>query len=72
MSARDYIKLKTRMTEKQISQQDLSKVCNMTETTFSLKINSKGVFKQSEIQAIVELLEIPKNEIGAYFFTLIV
>lgn len=69
MPARDYIKLKTLMTANQISQQDLAIACKMTETTFSLKINNKGVFRQTEIQAIVEKLKIPQIEIGEYFFT---
>lgn len=72
MSQRDYSKLNGRMAELGITQKCMAGAALMTETTMSLKLNGKGFFKQSEIQAMVNLLQIAPEEIGSYFFTPIV
>jgi len=69
MSQRDYSLLKSLMALRGFTQRSLANTTKMTETTLSLKINGKGVFKQTEIQTIVELLKIEPSEIGKYFFT---
>lgn len=69
MPQRDYSKLNGRMAELGITQKVMASVAGMSATTMSLKLNGKGAFRQSEIQAIVNLLEIPAKEIGFYFFT---
>ena len=40
----------------------------ITNQTLSLKMSGKVQFKQKEIKKISEILNIPKNEIGQYFF----
>jgi transcriptional regulator with XRE-family HTH domain len=64
----NYSKLLGRMRERGISQEQLAKALDKTESTLSLKLNNRFNFKTEEIDAISELLDIPNNEIGAYFF----
>ncbi|WP_368233795.1 DUF739 family protein [Anaerotruncus rubiinfantis] len=69
MSEKDYSKLRGRTVEMGLSQKDVAERIGISETTYSLKLNGRYPFKQSEIQNIVNLLCIPADEIGTYFFT---
>lgn len=40
----------------------------ITNQTLSLKMSGKVQFKQKEIKKISEVLDIPQNKIGEYFF----
>ena len=64
-----YNKLLGRIKEKYSSNKNLAEKIGISERTLSLKLNSKIDFKQSEIEKICELLEIPDEEISSYFFT---
>ena len=63
-------KLKGRIIEKFGTQGNFAKVMGMSERTVSLKLDNQVDWKQSEIVRACELLEIPKEEIADYFFTL--
>ena len=65
----NYNKLLGKMVEKEMTQADLSAIIGMAESTLSLKLNNKSFFSTKEINAICKALDIPKEEIGAYFFT---
>ena len=65
----DYSKLKGRMKEKEISQEDLAARIGKNKSTISLKFNNQGQFTQEEIVNISETLEIPVQQISEYFFT---
>lgn len=69
MGMYDYCKLKGKMKEKGYTQEAIAEVAGLNPSTFNLKLNGKGLFKQSEITAICNLLGIPPTEIGLYFFT---
>lgn len=64
----DYAKLKGRIRESGITQEDLGRKIGLTPTTFSLKLNNKAEFKHSEIEEICVALDIPLVDIPAYFF----
>lgn len=64
----DYSKLRGRIRERGESQDKIAEVARMGKSTLSQRLNNKGVFKQDEIIAICEYLEIQTHEIGAYFF----
>ena len=64
----DYAKLKGRTKEAGYRQEEVGACAGLTPTTYSLKINNKGEFKQKEIEAICRLLQIPADEIPSYFF----
>lgn len=63
-------KLKGRIIEKFGTQGNFAKAMKMSERTLSLKLDNQVDWKQSEIVKACELLEIPKEEIADYFFTL--
>ena len=65
----DYSKLKGRMKEKGITQEDLAKQIGRDKSTISLKLNNQSLFIQDEIDEIINFLDIPANEIKKYFFT---
>lgn len=53
---------------KRLTQKELANMIGITNQTLSLKMSGKVQFKQKEIKKISEILNIPKNEIGQYFF----
>ena len=65
----DYSKLKGRMKEKELTQEDVAKHIDKDKSTLNLKLNNQSYFVQDEILKIVNLLEIPAEEIKEYFFT---
>ncbi|MBQ6546501.1 MAG: DUF739 family protein [Bacilli bacterium] len=66
----DYSKLLGRIKEKSDSNAVFSTKLGISERTLSCKLNNKVDFKQNEITKSCEILEIPDEEIGIYFFTL--
>lgn len=66
----DYQKLKGRIVEKKQKQENLANEMSITKTTLNFKLNNKIPFKQQDIIMLSNILEIPKNEIADYFFTL--
>ena len=66
----DYQKLKGRIVEKKENQENLANEMGITKTTLNFKLNNKISFKQYEIITLGKLLEIPKDELAEYFFTL--
>lgn len=66
----DFFKLKGLIREKRLTQEDVAKKIGIAYSTFNLKINAKAYFSQDEIYKISNLLEIPKDKIYDYFFTL--
>jgi len=65
----DYSRLKGRMKEAGLRQEDVGAAIGLTPTTYSLKLNSKAEFRQSEIEGICQVLNIPFADIPNYFFT---
>lgn len=64
----DYSKLRGRIIEKFQSLFNFSEVIDITYESLSKKMNNKTAILQSEIIKWCELLEIPVEEIGIYFF----
>lgn len=69
MTNMDYRKLLGRIKELGYTQKAVSTAIGVTESHFSRKLSGEFVFKQSEIQSICDLLHIPPEEIGMYFFS---
>ena len=65
----NYNKLQARMVEKGYTQKTLAKELKKNEGTISAKFNNESDFKTSEMCSICEILEIPLQDIGTYFFT---
>lgn len=64
-----YRKLLGRIVEKEGTQSSFASKMGLSERTVSLKVNGKVAWKQSEIAKSCEVLDIPLEEIPAYFFT---
>ena len=69
MPEMDYRKVFGRMAELGMTQRGLAEAIKMGRSQLNLKLNGKYAFKQSEIEKICNVLQIPVEEIGNYFFT---
>lgn len=65
----EYNRLKGRIVEKVGSQKALAEKLGISEIAFSKKINGINRFSSDDIIKITEILNIPKEDIGDYFFT---
>lgn len=61
--------LKGLIFEKGYKLKDVSKILNLSYQSFFRKLYRKGNFTQEEIKKLIELLEIPDEEITKYFFS---
>lgn len=68
----NYELLLKKMKEKRYSQETLAPAINMSRTSLNQKLNSKSNFTQSEILRMAKLLEIPNDDVGEYFFKVVV
>ena len=66
----DYKKLRGKIVEKFSTLQNFAKAMDWSERTLSLKINNKRFWKQSEIIKACKILDINKDDIVVYFFTI--
>ena len=65
----NYSKLLGRFREYGYSQKDVAIYIGVQPSTLSLKLSSKALFTSREIDYICKLLDIAKEDIGVYFFT---
>jgi transcriptional regulator with XRE-family HTH domain len=66
--AYNYSKLLGRLKEYNLTQADLAEAIGKNLGTLNAKFNNKFGFTTQEIDSICEVLEIPNDEIGKYFF----
>ena len=64
----DYSKLKGRMREKGVTQEEIADSIGMNKSTLSLKLNNQFPFVQDEINKLINILDIPADRIKDYFF----
>ena len=64
----DYNKLRGRIVENGLTQEQLANKINMSKGTFSQRINNQYHFSQDEIISICKILNITRENIGMYFF----
>lgn len=69
MPMMDYSKLLGRMRERRLTQEALADAIGISRVQMNNKLNGRSAFKQSDIKEICSLLDIPLEEVGAYFFT---
>lgn len=65
----DFSRLLGLLRERGMRQEDLAKGISRNPGTLSAKLNNQGAFTAFEINAVCDLLDIPKQDIGIYFFT---
>ena len=66
----NYSKLRGKIREKFGTQEKFAKELGISSVSLSAKLNNRVEFTQLEIDKICELLEIPKEQIPEYFFTI--
>ena len=65
----DHSKLSGRITEKYGSQKALAAKIGWTESKLSARLNNLVQFDADEMYMLADVLEIPAEEIPAYFFS---
>ena len=65
----NYRKLKGRIIEKFGTQREFAKACGISGVAMSMKMNNKMRFTSDDIVKMTDLLDIAKEEIDQYFFT---
>lgn len=65
----NYSKLIGRMAEMGETRESLSRKIGLSSVSLRAKLQNKTQFKQGDIAAISEVLEIPADEIVHYFFS---
>ncbi len=66
----NHSKLLGKMRECGFTQEQLAKAIGISKTTFSAKVNNQFYFTSKEMYAICEVLNVPTDEIGEYFFAI--
>lgn len=61
-------KLKAKIVEKGMVQEEIAQALGMTIATFNYKVNNKREFKASEIKKLSEHLSLTAEEVNAIFF----
>lgn len=64
----NYSKLRGKIRECNLTQEQLADAIDINKSTLSAKLNGQFAFTTTEMLSIGAALNIPKNEIGAYFF----
>ncbi|MCI3860110.1 DUF739 family protein [Lactococcus garvieae] len=64
----DYSKLRGRIKERYENEAKFSKVIDSSQASLSSKLNNKTYFKPTDILKILDVLEIPDEEVKLYFF----
>lgn len=66
----NYSKLKGLIRERNLTQEDVASAISLNKSTFNQKLKGKSEFRQSEILAICNFLEISLENISTYFFAI--
>lgn len=61
-------KLKAKIVEKGMVQEEIAQALGMTIATFNYKVNNKREFKASEIKKLSEHLSLTAEEVNTIFF----
>ena len=69
MNNYNYRKLRGRIREKCGTQRVFAHKINRSNTHVSNLLNNYSQFDQEDIDKSIDILEIPREEIGSYFFT---
>ncbi|MGN0707338.1 MAG: helix-turn-helix domain-containing protein [Faecalibacterium sp.] len=65
---RPYKKLRLRMIELDMNQSEAAQMAGIPASTLCGRMTGKTEFRQTEIQALAKVLEIPLDQIGEFFF----
>lgn len=68
MSYRKFHRLRVRFAELDLSQNEAARLAGISEGTMSSRMTGRIPFNIVEIMALCKVLDIPTDQIGAYFF----
>ena len=68
MVSEPFDKIKGKMREMRITQQQLSDELNISIVTLNKKLNGSFNFSWEEMEALIKILDITKDDIAEYFF----
>lgn len=63
-----YHKLRVRFAEMEMRQGDVAQAAGMAKSTMTARMQGKQPFTAWEIQRVAEVLNIPREQYGDYFF----
>lgn len=69
MPKMNYAKLLGRIKECGLTQKELANKAGISESQMHQKLKGTYPFRQNDIQVICNILDIPADSIGVYFFT---
>lgn len=68
MSYRKFHRLRVRLAEMDITQQEAARMAGLAPSTLTTRMTGRVPFNINEVQALCEVLNIPTEQIGAFFF----
>lgn len=63
-----YGKLRGRLAEMGMSQEELARKIHLSATSLNNKMNGKVQFKQNEMMSILNVIRVPVDQVVDYFF----
>lgn len=63
-----YHKLRVRFTEMEMRQGDVAQAAGMAKSTMTARMQGKQPWTSSEISRVAAVLDIPREQIGEFFF----
>lgn len=64
----DYSELLGKLRSKKMTQEELARQIHLNPSTLNQKLNNKSEFSQSEMKAILNIIDVPIDKIAVYFF----
>ena len=68
MGYRSFHKLRVRFAELDLTQNEAARRAGMSPSTMTTRMTGRVPFNINEVQALCRALDIPTDQIGAYFF----
>lgn len=68
MAYRKFHRLRVRFAELDLTQGQAARLAGLAPSTLTTRMNGKVPFNVNEVQALCRVLDIPTDQIGAYFF----
>lgn len=68
MSYRKFHRLRVRLAEMDITQQEAARMAGLAPSTLTTRMTGRLPWHADEISAIAKVLNIPTEQIGAFFF----
>ena len=68
MAYRKFHKLRVRFAELDLTQNEAARLAGLAPSTLTTRMTGRVPFNVNEVQALCKVLDIPTDQIGAFFF----